>query len=165
VTRAQVPGGNLAKKGDSIQETTMERERTVLRLASVFGVAALLALLPLAGATSAGEKEYLTVEEYVEQARPYLHLSCEGAWAEAKQEADPYIEIINKVTAIGFINHDFDVKKLDALPQPELEKVQASYYNEIGRLCGENPKRLLAGVVEDALVRAFTAIDPDAEKR
>jgi len=128
-------------------------------------VTAVLLVAPLAGDSAAEEKQYLTVEEYIEQARPYLHLSCEGAWAQAKEEADAYIEIINKVTAIGFINHDFDIKKLDALPPPELEKVRAGYYNEIGRLCGENPRKLLAGVVDDALVRAFSKVDPDADSR
>ena len=142
----------------------MSRQLKVLRYVPLVGAALLIpALLP--GVSTAEEKEYLTAEQYVEQARPYLHLSCEGAWAEAKEDADAYIDVINKVTAIGFINHDFDIKKLDALAKPELEKVQAGYYNEIGRLCGENPKRLLAGVVEDALVRAFTTIDPDADNR
>jgi hypothetical protein len=144
---------------------TMDTQLNVLRYVSLLGVATLLTLAPMAGGAADDEKEYLTAEEYIEQARPYLHLSCEGAWAEAKEDADVYIDVINKVTAIGFINHDFDIKKLDALPQPELEKVQAGYYNEIGRLCGENPRKLLAGVVEDALVRAFTTIDPDAEKK
>jgi len=136
-----------------------------VRWGALLAGAGLLILAPMAGDAISDEKKDLTVEEYIEQARPYLHLSCEGAWAEANEEADPYIAIINKVSAIGFINHDFDIKKLEALPQPELEKVRAGYYNEIGRLCGENPRRLLAGVVDDALVRAFLKVDPDAEGR
>jgi hypothetical protein len=143
----------------------MFRKLRVLGQGVLLGATGWLILAPMAGEAAAEEREYPAVEEYIEQARPYLHLSCEGAWAETNEDEDAYIDVINKVTAIGFINHDFDIKKLDALPPPELKKVQAGYYNEIGRLCGENPRRLLAGVVEDALVRVFAKVDPDAESR
>jgi hypothetical protein len=137
----------------------------VVRHASTFAGAALLALAPMTGASTENGKQYLTVEQYIEQARPFLHLSCQGAWAEAKEEPNAYVDIINKVTAIGFINHEFDIKKLEALPQPELETVKAGYYNEIGRLCGENSRRLLAGVIDNALASAFSTIDPGSANK
>jgi len=113
----------------------------------------LLALAPAAGAQAPAET--LTVEQYVEQARPYLDLSCERAWTSVEGEGQAYIDIINKIAPIGFINHGFDVAKLEALPAEELQALKVEYYNEIGSLCREDPQSLLAGVVERALVSAF----------
>ena len=68
------------------------------------------------------------------------------------------------MSAIGFLNHDLDVAKLGELADEDLTAVQTDFYTLIGQLCRENPHNLLAGVVEEALLRAFTIIDPDAEK-
>jgi len=105
--------------------------------------------------------EYLTVESYIERARPYLHFSCEGAWNSVKPDQQAYIDIVNKIGAIGFINHDVDVSKLEALPEPELQALRIDYYDEIGRLCRENPSNLLAGVIERALLDAFSRLDAE----
>lgn len=121
-----------------------------------------LLVAPTAGATDETAKEYLTAAEYIEIARPFLHLSCEGAWQEADMEADPYIEIINKVSAIGFLNHELDIEEVYNRPAEDVEALRVEFYNEIGRLCGENPHRLLAGVVERALMKSFMKIAPEA---
>lgn len=134
--------------------------RNALPLALVLAVCA----VPLAG--SAEESgNYLTVEEYIEQARPYLHLSCKGAWAQAEEDAETYIGIIDKLAAIGFINHELDVEALEKLGEAELESFRVAYYNDIGTQCRENPNNLLAGVVEEALLETFIRIQPDAEMR
>lgn len=94
--------------------------------------------------------------------RPYLHLSCEGAWNQVEQDEEAYIAIIDKITAVGFLNHDFDIAKLEALPEDELEAVRVEYYTSIGDLCREDPRNLLAGIVEEALVEAFSMVDPES---
>ena len=116
--------------------------------------------LSLSAGAVADEHEdgYLTVDEYIEAARPFLHFSCEGAWDSVSEDPDAYIEIVNKLAAIGFINHDFDVAEMDALPAEELETVQIEYYNEIGRQCRESPSMLLVGVVENALIDTFSSL-------
>lgn len=131
--------------------------KTLSRICLI-GVLALL-LVPM---SASAKDQYLSAEEYIELARPYLHLSCEGAWAVAKEDADAYIEIVNKTMAIGFINHDFDVEKLGELAPNDLEARRLDFYNAVGELCRENPRNLLAGIVEEALVDAFLEIDPDA---
>lgn len=142
----------------------MKTIRIFPRNALPLALAVSVCTLPLAG--SAEESgNYLTVEEYIEQARPYLHLSCKGAWAQANEDADTYIGIIDKLAAIGFINHELDVEALEKLGEAELESFRVAYYDDIGAQCGENPNNLLAGVVEEALLETFTRIQPDAEMR
>lgn len=139
----------------------MNTRSRILRFTSFLAIAALIVLVPAASASDA--EEYLTAEEYIEQARPYLHLSCEAAWDLVEQDGDAFIELTDKISAIGFLNHDFDVKKLGELPKDELEKRQLDYYTAIGEGCKENPHNLLAGIVERALIDAFTEIQPDAD--
>jgi hypothetical protein len=125
-----------------------------------FNIAILAVILSLSAAAVAEEPNdgYLTAEQYIEQASPFLHLSCEGAWNNVNEDPDAYIDIVNKLAAIGFINHSFDIAKMEALPAEELEAVRTEYYNEIGRLCMESPSMLLAGVVENALIDTFSSL-------
>ena len=123
---------------------------------------ALLLLVPAIGVAGETEKEHLTAEEYIEAARPYLHLSCANAWAEVEEDQDAYLAIIDKMTAIGFLNHDLDVEELGELPEDKLLMVQTDFYTGIGKKCRMNPNNLLSGVVEEALLEAFTVFDRDA---
>ena len=140
----------------------MKKSNRILKSVAFLGVATLFIVGPTAKASDESAKEYLTVEEYIVMARPYLHLSCEGAWNEANQEADPYIEIVNKISAIGFINHELDIEEVNAQPAEEVEALSIAFYNHIGRLCRDNPNNLLAGVVERALLYAFYKVTPEA---
>lgn len=124
--------------------------------------AGLIVAVPIVVGAAESEKDYLTAEEYIEAAQPYLHLSCEGAWNQANQEADAYIDIINTVSAISFLNHELDIEEVYKQPEDEVEALRVGFYNEIGRLCGDNPHRLLAGVVERALMDSFMNIAPEA---
>ena len=133
----------------------------------IWAVAALLAAAlfmwgPTSEPTRASTDEYLTVEEYIEQARPYLHMSCEAAWAEAKEVPEAYITIVDKVSAISFLNHDLDIEEVYAHSAEDQEALRVDYYTAVGDSCRENPNYLLAGVVERALLQAFTDIAPEA---
>ena len=63
----------------------------------------------------AGEEK--TIEQYVEEARPYLHLSCQGAWDASGEDPDEYVAIMNRFVSIAFINHDFDVERITRRPR------------------------------------------------
>ena len=82
----------------------MKTIRNFPRKALPLALALSVCAVPVAGSAEEADN-YLTVEEYIEQARPYLHLSCKGAWAQANEDAEVYIGIIDKLAAIGFINH------------------------------------------------------------
>jgi hypothetical protein len=92
-----------------------------------------------------------TIEQYIEEAQPYLHLSCQGAWDASGEDPDEYVAIMNRFVAIAFINHDFDVQRIYEAPQADQDELSVLFYNEIGRRCEENPQRLLAGIVERSL--------------
>ena len=132
-----------------------------LRCASIV-VAAIFLLVPAARSSDESTQEYLTAEEYIELARPYLHMSCEAAWAMANEDPDAYIEIVDKVSAISFLNHELDIEEVYQRPNEDVEALRVTYYNEVGRRCKENPKKLLTGVVERALLTAFEEIAPEA---
>ena len=133
----------------------------------IWVVAALLAAAlfmwgPTSEPTRASTDEYLTVEEYIEQARPYLHMSCEAAWTEAEEDPEAYITIVDKVSAISFLNHDLDIEEVYAHSAEDQEALRVDYYTAVGDICRKNPSNLLAGVVERALLQAFTDIAPEA---
>jgi len=155
---------DLSPNNMSYSEVAMKKIKKAMRSLFYLTAAVLIATTPAVIAQDEAGGESMTVEEYVEQARPYLHLSCEGAWAQVNEDKEAYVDIINKLCAIGFINHEFDIDKLKALSEPDLEAVRVAYYNEIGQVCRENPKRLLAGVVEKALMDEFAKIDPGSEE-
>ena len=141
----------------------MKKRSELAGIATLFAAVTLLLLVPAMGvAGEETENEYLTAEEYIELARPYLHLSCANAWAEVEEDQDAYLAIIDKMTAIGFLNHDLDVEKLGELPEDTLLMVQTDFYTGIGKKCRLNPNNLLSGVVEEALLEAFTVFDQDA---
>lgn len=92
-----------------------------------------------------------TIEQYIEEAQPYLHLSCQGAWDASGEDPDEYVAIMNRFVSIAFINHDFNVQRIYEAPQADQDELSVLFYNEIGRRCEENPQRLLAGIVERSL--------------
>jgi hypothetical protein len=124
--------------------------------ASVFLASSLLTL-------NANADEQKTIEEYINEARPYLHLSCELAWQKSGPNDDEYINIINRIVAISFINHDFDVALVNNKPEAEQERLRKAFYDDIGKQCSNRPQRLLAGVIDRSLVRAFVEIVPEAD--
>ena len=136
---------------------------------SAFTIVGLLlgvALLSVAASTAVSEdassKQYLSVEEYIELAQPYLHMSCEAAWAAAKEDPEAYVDIIDKLSAIGFLNHDLDIAEVYEQPAEDVDALRVEFYTEVGQLCRKNPHNLLAGVVERALLSSFGKIAPGA---
>jgi hypothetical protein len=101
-----------------------------------------------------GEEEK-TIEQYISDAAPYLHHSCESAWGASGQDPEEYVAMINRFVAIVFINHDFDVQRIADAPEADQEKLRVLFYDEIGERCAADSQKLLAGVVENSLVHAF----------
>jgi len=75
---------------------------------------------------------------------------------------DAYVEIVDKVSAISFLNHDLDIEDVYDHSAEDVEALRVAYYTEVGSQCKENPNNLLAGVVERALLGAFNKVAPEA---
>jgi len=101
-----------------------------------------------------GEQEK-TIEEYINDATPFMHHSCESAWEATGENAEEYVAIINRFVAVVFINHDFDIQQIADAPEADQEQLKVLFYNEIGERCAADSQKLLAGVVENSLVHAF----------
>ncbi len=102
--------------------------------------------------------EARSAEWYLEQARPYLHHSCQSAWDAVEQNQDKFIEMVGVVSAVSFYNHDFDIERLRALPEEKQKQLQREFYEEIGELCRQNNQSLFAGVVDFSLTGAIAKI-------
>lgn len=101
-----------------------------------------------------GEEE-MTIEQYINEATPYLHHSCESAWDASDQDAEEYVAIINRIVAVVFINHDFDIQRLADAPEADQQQLKVLFYDEIGERCAADSQKFIAGVVESSLVHAF----------
>jgi len=101
-----------------------------------------------------GEEEK-TIDEYISDATPYLHHSCESAWDASGQDPEEYVAIINRFVAVIFINHDFDIQRIADASEADQEQLKVLFYDEIGERCAADSQKLLAGVVENSLVHAF----------
>ena len=119
----------------------------------VIGAAVGLWLLT-SGAVVFGADEK-TVDEYIQAAEPYLHLSCQGAWEASGEDAEKYVAIMNSFVSIAFINHDFDVQRIYDAPEADQAQLREIFYDDIGKGCAEHPQRLLAGIVERSLEYAL----------
>ena len=129
----------------------------LLRKSGVF-VAATFLLIATFGQAVFGADE-MTIEEYIEEARPYLHHSCQTAWVAVNEDPEEYVAIMNRFVAIAFINHDFDVKRIDDAPEADQEQLRVLFYNDVGKRCEEHPDRLLAGIVERSIEYALKKMD------
>jgi len=126
-----------------------------LKLKRLFCLSGGIAFLFGAYVLSAFGEEEKTVDQYIDAARPYLHLSCQSAWQESGEDAAEYVAIVNRFVPIMFINYDFDVQRIKEAPEADQQKLRVLFYDEVGRRCKEDPRRLLAGVVESSLAFAF----------
>lgn len=108
--------------------------------------------LPVFGA------EELTIEGFIAEASPYMHHSCESAWDASGQNAEEYVAMINRMVAVVFINHDFDIQRIADAPAADQEQLRVLFYDEIGERCAADSQKLLAGVVENSLVHAFAVM-------
>ena len=99
--------------------------------------------------------EEKTIDDYISDAAPFLHHSCESAWDASGQDPEEYVAIINRFVAIVFINHDFDIQRIADAPEADQEQLKVLFYDEIGERCAADSQKLLAGVVENSLVHAF----------
>ena len=131
----------------------IEEKAMLLRKSSVF-VAAICLFLGTFGQAVSGADE-MTIDEYIEEARPYLHHSCQSAWAASNENPEEYVAILNRFVAIAFINHDFDVQRIDDAPEADQEQLRVLFYNDVGKRCEEHPDRLLAGIVERSIEYAL----------
>lgn len=99
--------------------------------------------------------EEMTIDKYIDEAKPFLHHSCASAWEATDENADEYVAIINRFVAVIFINHDFDIQRIADAPEADQEALRVLFYDEIGERCAADSQKLLAGVVENSLVHAF----------
>jgi len=133
------------------------------KLVAVLVVSAVFILSGLVLQAAAPEEEH-TVEWYLDQARPYMMLSCESAWDLAEQDTDKFVELIGKISAVSFYNHDFNIERLTSLSEEKREELTREFYEDIGEFSRKNPRSLLAGVVDFALVEAIAKVTAEEQK-
>ncbi len=101
-----------------------------------------------------------SAESYIENAKPYLHHSCKSVWKAVNEDENKLVEVIGKLLGVTFYNHEFDVKRLEALSQSQKETLKKTFYEEIGKRCKEDHGALFARVVEGSAITAITNVSP-----
>ena len=99
-----------------------------------------------------------SAEDYVKDAKPYLHHSCASAWESVDGDGEEYLDIISKMAGLILYNHEYDMERFNTLTEEEGKKLTKLYYDRIGELCKENGDALLAGVVEQSLIYSMTRV-------
>lgn len=102
----------------------------------------------------------MTAEEYLKDARPYLHHSCVSAYEAAGDDEERLLKIVQRLAAVSFYNNKFDGKQVQALPKEKQETLRVEFEKELGRLCEKNNNALLAGVIDTSLVNAMAKVIP-----
>jgi hypothetical protein len=135
----------------------IEEQSMLLRKSGVFVAATFLFIGTFGQAVFAADE--MTIEDYIDEARPYLHHSCQSAWEASNEDPDEYVAMMNRFVAIAFINHNFDVQRIDDAPEADQEQLRVLFYNDVGKRCKEHPDRLLAGIVERSIEYALKEMD------
>lgn len=133
------------------------------KLVATIALSAVFILSGLVLKAASSDEEH-TAEWYLDQARPYMMLSCEDAWDLAEQDVDKFVELIGTVSAVSFYNHDFNLERLTNLPEEKRELLVKEFYEGIGEFSEKNPQSLLAGVIDFALMDAIAKVKAEEQK-
>lgn len=122
--------------------------RNLIALAS----AGFMCAAMLSGA-SAQEKK---AEDYIAEASPYLHLSCEGMVAAFGKDDKKMEEIVELMIAVSFINREIDAAKF--LPEKSDQRAFGEFLEKALRAqCKEDIHSLMVTNVDRAVAYAFDA--------
>jgi hypothetical protein len=120
---------------------------------------ALIAVAVLAVSTAPfaqQNEEVLTIDDYVEMARPNMHHSCRSAWEAVEGDETALLEMIGPMIAISLYNRDVDLVAL-AESRGGAEPLRAEFYEVLKDAFVSDHDALLAGVIDHAVAEVADA--------
>ncbi|MFG6527840.1 hypothetical protein [Sulfitobacter sp. M23508] len=111
-------------------------------------------LVTLASAAQADEE----MERMLDEAMPHMHHSCESVLETYSNDEEAVAGIVRLMVAVSLYNRQIDVI---AMVPDEAKRAQLrdEFTEELEAACDDDPGRLLAGAVDDAVKNTMAAFD------
>ena len=115
-------------------------------------VAGLVALSGMAQA------EDVDIEAVIESAMEHMHHSCASVLETYPEDEDAVAEIVREMAFVSLYNRQIDVLAL-VPDESEREGLRDEFVEELEDACDDDPGRLLAGAVDDAVRQTMAPYD------
>lgn len=113
-----------------------------------------LCCLALVGPALADEE----MEAILDAATPHMHHSCESIIDNYTEDESKIAEIVRLMAMVALYNRQIDV--LVAVPdEADREGLKVVFIEELEDACDDDPGRLLAGAVDDAVRKTMEAYE------
>lgn len=117
------------------------------------GVAA--SLVALCGMAQA---EDVDIETVILSAMPHMHHSCGSVLETYPEDEEAVAEIVRQMAYVSLYNRQIDVLAL-VPDEAEQEGLKDEFVEELEDACDDDPGRLLAGAVDDAIRNTMAPFD------
>lgn len=98
------------------------------------------------------------IDRIIEAATPHMHHSCESVLDTYSDDNQAVAEIVRLMAMVSLYNRQIDV--LAAIPdEADREGLQVEFVEELEEACDDDPGRLLAGAVDDAVRETMEAFE------
>lgn len=113
-----------------------------------FGISA------LSGAAQADDE----MDRIIQAATPHMHHSCESVLETYPDDDQMVAEIVRLMAMVSLYNRQIDV--LAEVPnEPDRSGLKVEFIEELEDACDDDPGRLLAGAVDDAVKKTMEAFE------
>ena len=98
------------------------------------------------------------MDRIIETAAPHMNHSCESVLSEYGEDDAKVIDIVRLMAMVSLYNRQIDV--LTMVPEEEDRAgLRDEFVEELEDACDDDPGRLLAGAVDDAVKATFEAFE------
>jgi hypothetical protein len=98
------------------------------------------------------------MDQIIDAARPFMHHSCESVIEVFGEDQETVAEIVRLMAMVSLYNRQIDV--MAVVPdEDDQEMLKSEFVEELEDACDDDPGRLLAGAVDDAVRETIEAFD------
>lgn len=98
------------------------------------------------------------MDQVIDAARPFMHHSCESVIEIFGEDQETVAEIVRLMAMVSLYNRQIDV--MAVVPdEDDQEMLKIEFVEELEDACDDDPGRLLAGAVDDAVRETIEAFD------
>jgi hypothetical protein len=126
--------------------------RAIRKHTALAGVAA--GLVMICGVAQAEED----IEAIIQSAMPNMHHSCASVLETHPDDEESVVEIVRQMAFVSLYNRQIDVLAL-VPDEAERDELRDAFVEGLEDACDDDPGRLLAGAVDDAVRNTMAAYD------
>jgi hypothetical protein len=102
--------------------------------------------------------EEVDIEAVIQSAMPHMHHSCESVLETYPDDDEAVAQIVREMAFVSLYNRQIDVLAL-VPDEAEREGLRDEFVEELEDACDDDPGRLLAGAVDDAVKNTMAPFD------